>query len=97
MAVAETKPFRAVLGDCFAILPAPVRRLRGLGEAVRSAGRVEVRVEREISEALPRIDRLESSDKARICLEIDVAFPFLGTVLRYNEWLKQVPNVRDHG
>ncbi len=38
--------------------------------------------------SVPRIDCLESGDNGRFSFDIDVAFPFLGPILRYKGWLE---------
>ena len=39
--------------------------------------------------SVPQIDCLESGNGNRFCFDIDVAFPFLGPVLRYKGWLER--------
>lgn len=186
--MSNAKPFRAVLGGSFALLPVPVRRLHDLDAAVTTEGRAEVAVEPGVHKALlrrfaglpeagsdvpvavrftpledgserwsrdfagrpytsrmeagtgidsglliehfgifdlvfaleprpeglcwrlvrwrwlglplpawscPRIDCVESGQERRYCFDINVAFPFLGAILRYKGWLEETPNTRD--
>lgn len=42
--------------------------------------------------SLPRIACREAGDATRFTFDIDVAFPFLGPVLRYKGWLEPIPS-----
>lgn len=46
---------------------------------------------------MPRVDALESAQDGRFTFDIDVAFAWLGPVLRYKGWLQSTPPPRGKG